>query len=308
MRAFTFLALFLGVLAAGGSASWQQRTEPPVLSVSTDLVSLTVTVVDRHGALVPGLRQEHFIVYDNGERQAIEFFTNEDVAATIGLLIDSSGSMRGRRDQVTTAAAAFAAMRHPLDEFFTLNFNEWVWPGLPPDVPFTADLDQLRAALSAAPAQGMTALYDAVSRGLTHLHRGTRDRKALVVVSDGGDNASVQTLDDVVQSARQSDAAIYSLTFLDPDNRDRRRQVLKTLTRDTGGRAFMARDAADVTRSFAQMAREIRSGYTIGFVPSDTSRGGFRSIRVAVDAGNHRQLIARTRAGYYAGPSQPIDR
>jgi Ca-activated chloride channel family protein len=308
MREFRFLALFLGVLVAGGSASKQQHTEPPILSIRTDLVSLNVTVVDLRGALVSGLRQEHFAVYDNGERQTIQFFASDDIPATIGLLIDSSGSMRGRRDQVTTAAAAFAAMSHPLDEFFTLNFNEWVWPGLSPDVPFTADVDQLRAALSAAPAEGMTALYDAVSRGLTHLRRGTRDRKALVVISDGGDNASMRTLDEVVQSARQSDAAIYALTLFDPDNRDQRRQVLKTLTRETGGRAFVASDAADVTRSFAQIAREIRSGYTIGFVPSDVSRDGFHIIRVDVDAANHRQLIARTRAGYYAGPAQRIPR
>jgi Ca-activated chloride channel family protein len=308
MRTLRVLALFLGVLVAGGSASKQQHTEPPILSISTDLVSLNVTVVDLHGALVPGLRQEHFSVYDNGTRQTIQFFASEDIAATIGLLIDSSGSMRGRRDQVTTAAAAFVAMSHPLDEFFTLNFNEWVWPGLSPDVPFTADVDRLRAALSAAPAEGMTALYDAVSRGLAHLRRGTRDRKALVVISDGGDNASVQTLDDVVQGARQSDAAIYSLTFFDPDNRDGQRRVLKTLTRDTGGRAFVAKDGADVTRWLAQIAREIRSGYTIGFVPNDTTHNGFRSIRVVVDPGDHRHLIARTRAGYYAGPSQRIPR
>jgi Ca-activated chloride channel family protein len=154
----------------------------------------------------------------------------------------------------------------------------------------------------------MTALYDAVSRGLAHLRRGTRDRKALVLISDGGDNASVQTLDEVVQSARQSDAAIYSLTFFDPDNRDGQRRVLKTLTRDTGGRAFVAKDAADVTRWLAQIAREIRSGYTIGFVPNDTTHNGFRSIRVVVDPGDHRHLIARTRAGYYAGPSQRIPR
>ena len=195
-------------------------------------------------------------------------------------------------------------MCHPLDEFFTLNFNEAVWPGLPPSVPFTEDTDQLRAALAAAPAAGMTALYDALSRGLAHLGRGTRDRKALVVISDGGDNASAQTLDSVIESARLSDAVIYSVTFVDPDNRDARRRVLKTLTGETGGRAFIARDTEDVTAPFGQIAREIRSGYTIGFVPSDTSRAGFRSIRVVVDAGNHRQLIARTRAGYYAGPSR----
>jgi Ca-activated chloride channel homolog len=304
MPGLKYLAPVLGLLTAAAAASSPQRVEPPVLSIGTDLVSLAVTVVDRQGALVPGLRQEHFAVYDNGERQAIEFFTSEDQPATIGLLVDSSGSMRGRRDDVTNAAVAFAALCHPLDEFFTLNFNEVVWPGLPPHVLFTEDMDQLEGALSTAPAAGLTALYDAVSRGLAHLRRGTRDRKALVVVSDGGDNASVQTLDGVLQDARRANAVIHSVTFFDPDNRDARPRVLKTLAGDTGGRAFTASDTEDVRRSFGQIAKEIRSGYTIGFVPSDTSRGGFHVMRVDVNAGDNRQLIARTRAGYYAGPAR----
>jgi Ca-activated chloride channel family protein len=307
MYGLKYPALLLGLLAAVGSTT-SQRLEQPVLSIGTDLVPLTVTVADRQGSLVSGLRQEHFTIYDGGERQAIQFFTSEDVAATVGLLIDSSGSMRGRRDEVTAAAAAFAELCDPFDEFFTLNFNEAVWPGLPSHMPFTGDRNQLRAALAAAPAQGMTALYDAVSRGLTHLRRGTRDRLALVIVSDGGDNASAETLDGLVQSARQGNAVIYSLTFFDPDNREGRRQVLKMLTRETGGRAFIAKSTEDLMRSFAQIAREIRGGYSIGFVPSDTSQSGFRSIHVVVDAGDHRQLIVRTRAGYYAGPSRPIIR
>jgi Ca-activated chloride channel family protein len=307
MAGVKYLALVVALLTAA-SASRQERVDAPVLTIGTDLVSLSVTVVDQQGTLVPGLRQEHFTVYDNDHPQAIEFFASEDAAATIGLLIDSSGSMRGRRNDVTAAAAAFAAMCHPLDEFFTLNFNEAVWPGLPSNVPFTEDRDQLRAALAEAPAQGMTALYDALSRGLAHLRRGTRDHKALVVVSDGGDNASVQTLAGVVEDARLNDAVIYSVTLFDPDNRDERRRVLKTLTRETGGRAFIARDADEVTGSFTQIAREIRSVYTLGFEPSDTSRAGFRSIRVVVDAGSRRQLVARTRAGYYAGPSPTTDR
>ena len=301
MYGLKYPALLLGLLAAVGSTT-SQRLEQPVLSIGTDLVPLTVTVADRQGSLVSGLRQEHFTIYDGGERQAIQFFTSEDVAATVGLLIDSSGSMRGRRDEVTAAAAAFAELCDPFDEFFTLNFNEAVWPGLPPQIAFTEDTGQLRAALSAAPALGMTAVYDAVSRGLAHLRRGTRDRKALVVISDGGDNASRETLDDVVQSARASDAVIYSVTFVDPDNRDERRQVMKTLARETGGRGFLVKNAKDVLPAFAQIAREIRSGYTIEFEPSDTSVG-FRSIRVVADAGNDDQLVARTRAGYYAGPS-----
>lgn len=304
MRGTTYLASVLGLLTAAAVAPPLQRVDPPALSIGTDLVSLTVTVVDGQGALVPGLRQEHFAVFDNGERQTIEFFTNEDQPATIGLLVDSSGSMRGRRDDVTSAAVAFAAMCHPLDEFFTLNFNETVWPGLPPHVLFTEDMDQLEDALSAAPAAGMTALYDAVSRGLAHLRLGTRDRKALVVLSDGGDNASVHTRDGVLEDARRADAAIYAVSFFDPDNRDARPGVLKTLAGDTGGRAFTARELEDVRRSFAQIAKEIRSGYTIGFVPSDSSRTGFHEIRVDVNAGNNRRLLARTRAGYHAGPSK----
>jgi VWFA-related protein len=304
MRASKFLALVLGVLIAGGSASKQQHTEPPILSISTDLVSLNVTVVDRRGAPVSGLRQEHFAVYDSGERQTIQFFASEDSPATIGLLIDSSGSMRGRRDDMTAVAAAFAAMGHPLDEFFSLHFNEEAWPGLPPSVDFTEDPGRLRTALLVTPAQGMTALYDALDRGLRHLQHGTRDRKVLILVSDGGDNASEQTLTAVIDLARRTEAVIYPVTLFDPDNRDARPQVLKTLARETGGRVFVAKGPEDVMRSFAQIAQEIRSGYTIGFAPVETSVSGFRSIRVLVNAGDHRQLIARTRAGYYAGPSR----
>jgi Ca-activated chloride channel family protein len=210
--------------------------------------------------------------------------------------------MRGRRERVTEAAAAFVAMRRPLDEFFTLNFNEAVWPGLPPAVAFTADRDQIRAALSAAPAQGMTAVYDAVDRGLRHLQRGTRDRKALILVSDGGDNASAQTLAAVLELARRTNAVIYAVTFFDPDNRDARPRILKTLAHVTGGRALTARRTEDVMRSFARIAQEIRSGYTLGFAPAAISEGGYRTIHVVADAGDHRQLVARTRGGYYAGP------
>jgi VWFA-related protein len=304
MRPVPYLALFLGVWSASGSVPPQQQVEPPpILSVRTDLVTLPVTVVDRHGRFVTGLDREDFTVYDGGERQTIEFFTSEDTPATVGLVIDSSGSMRGRREEVTAAATAFAALSHPLDEFFIVNFNEAVWPGLPPSVPFTEDRDQLRAALSVTPARGMTALYDAIERALNHLQLGTRDRKALIVVSDGGDNASSQTLDAVLERGRRTSSVIYTVTFSDPDDHDARPQVLKKLAHETGGAAFTPRRGDDVMSSFAQIAREIRSGYTIGFLPPETSEGGFRSIKVVVDAGDRRQLIARTRAGYYAGPS-----
>jgi Ca-activated chloride channel family protein len=303
MSRLTHLSLLLGLWSAVGTA-WPQEIEPPIVSARTDVVTLVVTVVDRKGTHVTGLRPEHFTVYDNGEPQAIQFFTSEDLPATIGLVVDSSGSTRNRRDEVTAAAMAFATISHPNGEFFIVNFNETVWPGLPPGVLFTDDTSLLRAALSAAPAQGMTALYDAVDRALDHLQHGRWDRKALIVVSDGGDNASSRTLDTVLEHARRADAVIYAVTLFDPDNREANPRVLKTLARETGGRAFAPGPGKDVAESVAEIAREIRSGYLIGFAPVETSDGGYRSLRVAVNAGDDRPLMARTRAGYYAAPTR----
>jgi Ca-activated chloride channel family protein len=296
----------MGVLIglAGGLASGaaQHREErPPILSVETNLVMLPITVVDRHDRLVTGLTQEHFTVYDNGQRQSIDFFTSEDLPSTVGLLIDSSSSMRGMRETVTATATGFAAVSHPLDELFTLNFNEAVWPGLPPPLVFAENAEQLQAALSAAPARGMTALYDAVYHGLEHLKLGTRERKALIVVSDGGDNASSRTFDAVLEHARRTGVAIYAVTLRDPDNHDARPGVLRRLASETGGKVFTARNSAAVADSFAQIAREIRSGYTIGFSPLDPSEAGFHAVRVVVNDGHRRALVVRTRAGYYAG-------
>ena len=290
----------MGVCAS--TAPRQTHEQPPVLSIHTDLVTLTVTVVDRKGAFVTGLRQDHFTIYDNDESRPIQFFTNEDAPATIGLVIDSSGSMRGRREQIASAVTAFAAISHPLDEFFTLNFNDRVWLGLPPSQTFTADRHLLLAAISALPTEGMSALYDGLDRALDQLELGTHDRKALIVLSDGGDNASAQTLEGVMEHARRSGAAIYAVTLFDQDNHDARPRVLRKLARETGGDAFTPRRTSDVMDSFTQIARELRSVYTIGFVPPDTAESGFRSIRVVADAGDGRQLIARTRAGYYARP------
>ena len=297
------LALVITAFGVCAAPSPQQTHEqPPVLSIHTDLVTLPVTVVDRKGAFVTGLSQDHFTIYDNDESRPIQFFTNEDAPATIGLVIDSSGSMRGRREQIASAVTAFAAMSHPLDEFFTLNFNDRVWLGLPPSETFTADRNLLLAAISALPTEGMSALYDGLDRALDQLALGTHDRKALIVLSDGGDNASAQTLEGVMEHARRSGAAIYAVTLFDQDNHDARPRVLRKLARETGGDAFTPRRTSDVMDSFTQIARELRSVYTIGFVPPDTAESGFRSIRVVADAGDGRQLIARTRAGYYARP------
>jgi len=304
MNTLIRLALTVVLFGAFAPASSQVKVDqPPVLSIATDLVMVPVSVTDRHGRFVPGLDAEHFTVYDNGVPQAIEFFMSDEIPATIGLVIDSSTSMRARRNDVTTAGTAFSEMSHPLDEFFTVNFNEAVWFGLPRGLEFTSDANQLRTALAAAPTLGMTALYDAVDRALDHLQRGTRDRKALVVVSDGGDNASAHTFDAVLEHARTSNMAIYSVTLVDPNSRESSSDVLTRLAHETGGIAVKPNRPSDVINAFAQIAREIRSGYALGFSPATTHDGAFHWLHVTVTSPDSRLLTVRTRAGYYARAS-----
>jgi Ca-activated chloride channel homolog len=307
LLAFVLLAVAsIGVPAT--SAQERDVTALPRLSIRTDLVTLPVTVVDAEGRFVAGLGREQFTVYDGGEAQPIEFFTSDDLPLTIGLVIDSSASMGTHRNSVTAAAAAFAAMSDPLDEFFTVNFNERAWLGLPRGRVFTEDWEQLRAALAAAPAQGMTALYDAVDLALDHIRLGTHERKALIVVSDGGDNASSHTRDDVLRHAREANVVVYAVMLVDRDDHEADPRVLKTLAKETGGRAFAPRDADEVIRAFEQIAREIRGSYTIGFAAPDTNSAGLHLVRVVVEARDRRQLTARTRVAYYAGPSSDAKR
>ena len=228
-----------------------------------------MTVVDRDGRLVAGLRPEHFAVYENDAPQPLAFLTQDDTPVTVGLLIDNSGSMRTKRDDVIAAGLAFAESSNPLDELFTVNFNERVWPGLPPGVSFASGFDQLRVALSTVTARGMTALYDAVTMGLDHLDEGTLTRKVLIVVSDGGDNASTARLKTVVDKARASNAEMYTVGLIDPDDSETNRGVLKQLAQLTGGAAFFPDRPGQIKEVFQGIAAEIRASYTLKCVPPE---------------------------------------
>jgi VWFA-related protein len=210
--------------------------------------------------------------------------------------------MLNRLLDVSEAALDFVNASNPEDEVFVVNFNENVYFGLPQSMPFTNNVDRLRAALTTAPA-GRTALYDALAAGIEHLNLGTRDRKALVVLSDGGDNASRHKLDDVLQIAQRSSATIYIIGFYDETNADRNPSVLRKIAELSGGRAYFPDSTDDLNKMWRDIAGGIRSQYTIGYTSSNPSRNGaFRKVNI-VASRNGRNLRVITRKGFVApGP------
>jgi Ca-activated chloride channel family protein len=190
-----------------------------------------------------------------------------------------------------------------VDELFTINFNEHVSRGLPAGVSFTDDPDQLRAALATMRAAGLTALYDATIAALKQVESGTKRRKTLILVSDGGDNASQHSLQMVVERARRADVVIYAVGILDENDHDADPGVLKRLATLTGGEAFFPKSIGDISRVFQRIAEEIRSTYLLGYPPpSDAKEGSFRRVRVQATNRFLGRLTARTRSGYVAGP------
>lgn len=298
-------ALLAASLAGRTASAAQQIGAPgrPIFSTRSELVVLHVLVKDRRGKYVTGLPETAFTVLEDDRPQRIALFTREDSPVTVGLLVDSSGSMYDGRSRVVAAVSAFAAASNPQDEIFALTFNETVRPALPPSMPFTSDPATLSTALSGALlAYGRTALYDAVAEGLEYVARGSHPRRVLILVADGGDNASRTTFDAVLRQAQASNAAIYTVGVIDPLNRDANRERLRELARATGGEAFFPRSAGDVADVLDHIARDIRHTYTIGYVPPPERReAGFRRLRVTVAARDGGRLDVRTRTGYLAG-------
>jgi VWFA-related protein len=214
------------------------QVAPYAIRSNVNLVVLRASVRDHKGAPISGLTKENFQVYEDKVLQQIESFSHEDVPVTVGLVIDNSGSMRPKHSDVINAALAFAHSSNPEDQIFVVNFNEHVSFGLPAKVPFTNNAIQLEAALSSHVITGMTALYDAIAAGLEQLQKGKWDKKVLIVVSDGGDNASQRNLAQVLAIVNQSNALIYTLGIFDVSDEDRNPRVLKQLSRASGGDAF----------------------------------------------------------------------
>jgi VWFA-related protein len=209
--------------------------------------------------------------------------------------------MRRKLPDVIAAARTFVQSSNPEDQMFVVNFNENVTLGLPEAIRFTNRSDELEGAISKTPASGKTALYDAVVKAREQLRTGSRDKKVLIVISDGGDNASAHKLAEVLKVAGQSSALVYTIGIFDEEDPDRNPDVLRRLARATGGEAFFPGQLNEVVAVCERIARDIRNQYTLGYASSNAARpGAYRAVRVVARAGR-RKLSVRTRSGYIAG-------
>jgi Ca-activated chloride channel family protein len=302
------LLLFSSVVSLSQS---QQLPAPSsaassTISVKSELVALPVRVTDGNGNVVSGLNLQDFTVFEDGRPQKLTLFQQEDAPVTVGLVVDHSRSMGPKLPEVAAAVSAFAHSSNPQDEMFVVDFNDDVWLQILGGKPFTSNAKDLEIAVSAVSARGRTALYDAVAEGLNHLRFGHCEKKALIIVSDGGDNASHQKFSQILDLAQRSQVLIYSIV-LQGEGQEENPGVLRRLSKSTGGIAYFPRSEETVVGISALIARDLRDQYTLGFAPEKQSTdASFRKIQVKVSAPGRSKLHVRYRPGYFAvDASQP---
>ncbi len=272
-----------------------------------DFILLDVGVENGHGAPVGGLTRSQFRVFDNGRAEPLSYFASNDLPVTVGLVVDSSGSMGPKRAEVNAAALSFIRDSNPLDEIFVVNFNDRVYFGLPPGTAFSDKVPQLVEALGNTPNQGRTTLYDAISAALEHLDLGKRDKKTLVVISDGGDNASRSTLAQVLAQIEASRATVYTIGLFDADDPDSNPKVLKRLAAVSGGEAYFPRTLEEVPELCRRIAVEIRRRYSLGFAPVRAGTAASRHVlKVEAWASDGRKLKVHARQSYWL-PALPAE-
>jgi Ca-activated chloride channel homolog len=266
------------------------------------LVLLDVGVRDRKGNLVPGLAPEHFTVLEDGRPQKITVFDAEDRPVTLGILLDQSLSMMPKYHEVMHGARTLIEESHPRDEVFILHFSDTVKAGLPARLPFSSDRRALLTALGSVTPGGRTALYDGLWEALIHIRKGKRGRKAIVLLSDGGDTASRRKRGEAIAAVEQSIATIYTIGLYSPGDPDRDPGFLRRVATLSGGEASLPSSPEQVLTVCRQIAKEIRSRYTVGYIPQrPDGTSGMRRIDVRVRHPQLGRLTVRTRRGYRVG-------
>jgi len=304
-----FATIIFILLAVSPSALAQQTSSSPLsthnaISINTDLISLTVTVTDERGRFVSGLSKDDFEVFEDQVKQEISHFSDTDAPLSVAVIFDLSGSMSEKKmERAREALRRFIQTSHERDEYALVGFNEQ------PQLLFdrACDGDALLQRLKGMKAGGHTALYDAVAFGLERVSKGFYPKRAIVVISDGEDNRSRVTFDQLRKMLRESDAIIYAVGI---GGYELPRQVgeanLKQLAEASGGRAFFPKGGEEMYEAFERIALELRSQYSIGYAPSNfIADGKWRRVKVRVTAANDaRRLKVRSRAGYYASTAR----
>jgi Ca-activated chloride channel family protein len=275
----------------------------PTFRANSELVVMHVSVRDRGGRYITGLTRDAFTVIDDAKPQTLEMFSADEVPASVGFLIDNSNSMRPSRERVVASAVAFAAHSHPQDEIFALTFNEAVQEAWRPRIVSEMNPAEFASAMSSSiVARGMTAIYDGIMSGLSRLERAKHTRQVLIVVSDGGDNASKAKLEDTLARVHDSDATIYTVALVDPLLKDGNPKLLRRLAHLTGGEAYQPRRVDNVPEAFERISKDIRNAYTLAYVPTKSDRDEAhrrRTVKVYVRSQDGRVLSVRTRDGYF---------
>jgi VWFA-related protein len=271
-----------------------------VFRAKVEEVVLHATVVDDKNRLVTGLTRNDFQVFENGAPQQITSFRREDIPVALGIVIDNSGSMRDKRPAVSQAAVNLVRASNPQDEVFIVNFNDEYYL----DQDFTNQIPKLKDAMDRIESRGGTALYDAVVASADHLKKNARlEKKVLLVVTDGEDNASRESLEQAIRRLQaENGPTVYTIGLLGDEHQRRARRALNEMAEQTGGVAFFPKNLSEVDSISQQVAHDIRNQYTIGYRPTTSrSQGGYRTIKVDARAPGYKHLNVRTRSGYYPG-------
>jgi Ca-activated chloride channel homolog len=292
----------------------QDAPQPPAgrgftIGVNVDLVLMYTSVFDKSGHFVAGLKKDNFKLFEDGIQQTLASFSQEDVPVSMGILLDLSGSMKPKIEQVTKAALAFIRASNPRDQVFLIGFSDEV--ELLQD--YTSDIDEIADTLDNIIATGGTALYDAIYLGTQKAHTGSRPKKALVVITDGEDRDSYYKLDELLAKVQESDVQVFGVGFLDevPDKGffgrwsksapEKARDALLKISEETGGKAFFPNRLTDIHSVVAEIAADLRSQYSLAYFSSNAARdGSFRRVKVELNGQGTNNIIARYRRGYYA--------
>ncbi len=279
------------------------------IGVNVDLVVVHATVLDKNGKFVSGLKQDSFKIFEDGVGQNMVSFSQEDVPISLGIVLDTSGSMRSKFDNVIKGALAFIRASNPNDEVFLVGFNDEVQ--LLED--FTSDIDTISDTLNNTIVTGGTALWDAVYLSVQKAHGGTRPKKAIVVITDGEDHDSYYKLDEMVAKVQESDVQVYCVGLLDeiPDKGlfgrwsktepEKAHDALQRISDETGAKAFFPKDIKEIDSIVAEIAYELRNQYSISYFSSNRARdGNWRRIKVALNGPDTAAFKVRYRSGYFA--------